>query len=176
MSYLKTISQAEAEGKVAAIYERFSEVFGNVPNVVKMWSASPHFLYQQADYLKYYNEHPNLDPVFFTYIRLLVSVQEKGEYCIRLNTALLLHFGINIDEIKASCENINNVAMEPERKELLLFALKVTREPENVSKNEIERLREFGWEDYEIFDAVLHASNHASYTKLVKAFNIEIDF
>ena len=60
MSIIKTVKPEEATGKVAAIYQKFIDMMGFVPNAFLLRSSSPELLQWQANSLGYYWNHETL--------------------------------------------------------------------------------------------------------------------
>lgn len=176
MCLLKTITPPEASGQVKLIYSEFEKVFGKVPNVFQMFSVNPHFLVKQAEYLSYYSQHQTLTGEFNAYIRVLVSEMLKCNYCIRLNSALLMSMGIPEDEILTARKDFTKVNMDTKKKTLLLYVLKLVENPHAMTEEDLNHVRASGWSEKEIFDAAFHAANHSAFVKLVDTFKVIPDF
>lgn len=176
MCLLKTVTPDKASGQVKAIYTEIEKVFGKVPNVIQMFSVNPHFLIKQAEYLGYYGQHPTLTSDFNAYVRLLVSEMLNCEYCIRLNSALLRSMGVTDDELLAARKDFSKVKLDNKRKTLLLYVLKLVKDPHTMTEEELDKVRAEGWSDSEIFDASFHAANHSAFVKLVDTFKVIPDF
>jgi alkylhydroperoxidase family enzyme len=176
MSLLRTIEPENANGVVADIYDNASNVFKKVPNVIKFYSVNPHWQTKLMEYLGYYSQHPKYSVILTAYIRLLVSVQLKCEYCIKFNSAILIHEGVKHTDLLTAMDNPENVELPDNEKAILLYALKVVADPHNRTENEVNELRNLGWDDSEIFDLVYHATNHSGFVKLLDAFKVEVDY
>ena len=74
----------------------------------------------------------------------------------------------DLENLKADPEN---APLEEFQKKMLLFVLKVVKSPEDVSKDDIEKLRQLGWSDEHIFDAAFHGASMAAPSILYQAFS-----
>ncbi len=62
--------------------------------------------------------------------------------------------------------------MDGKNKAMLLFVAKAIRSPETVTQEDVDALREVGWTDTDIFDAVFHGASMAGPSILFKAFKM----
>lgn len=176
MSLLKTIKPEEATGAVAEIYKKYEEELTKVPNVIQMYSTNAKWLYQVGENLKYFSEHESYHKEFFFLMRILIADFYKGEYCLRLNTAILKYLDYSAEELE-EIKKDHNKAKIPEKEIVLLsYIVKVATNPDSSTNLDIIKLKEFGWKDDEIFDALFNAVTFSGYIKLVKALKITADF
>lgn len=176
MSLLKTIKPDEATGTVAEIYKRFEEAFLKVPNVIQMYSSNPYHLAKVAEFLHYYSEHPKINIKFLSYMRMIVAHYYQCQYCVNLNSSVLLHLGEKQETLTAALTDISNSNISEDELALLHYTVKVATKPEECTEEDINVVREHGWEDQHIFDAIFNAANFTGFVKLIKALKIEIDF
>jgi uncharacterized peroxidase-related enzyme len=157
MSYLKTVSPEDATGQVAEVYKPVMEMVGMVPAPLQLMSASPNLLVIQKQIIDYYGAHPTLSQGLLALIRLLVSEELQYEYCISFNSNILKMVGIaSDDQLAAVMADPRQAPLEEKEKALLALVLKVCANPEEVQESEIQDLRDLGWEDPDIMDAVSH--------------------
>lgn len=175
MAIIKTIDPKEATGKVAAIYDHFISKFGMVPNAFKVTSSSEFLLSMQASNLSYYMQHPTLKPKLLSFIRMLVSVKHQCEYCVNMNTGMLLNSGVSMDDIQATKANPENAPMEGKDVAMLVFVLKVIGNSNEISENDLDKLRKLGWSDTEILEATFHGTSQIGTDMIFNAFKVEND-
>lgn len=176
MSLLKTIKPEEARGPVAEIYKRFEEAFTKVPNVIQMYSSNPYHLGKVAEFLGYYSEHPTIDVKFLCYMRMIVANYYKGQYCVNLNTSVLLHLEEKQEILDAAKVDPAKANLPDDQIALLIYTVKVATRPEECTEQDINEVRRHGWEDKHIFDAIFNAAKFTGFIKLIKALKVEIDF
>ncbi len=170
MFKLKTVKPEEATGKVAEAYSVFPAGIP-VPAPLILMSASPDLLHLQSQVIRHYMTHSKLDMGLLAIIRYLAANEYGYEFCIKLNTGILkMAGGFSESELEELRKNPENAQMDESQKALLLFVLKVIRIPEAVTEADVEKLREMGWTDQDIFDASFHGTSMIGMSKLYKAF------
>lgn len=175
MAIIETVKPEEATGMLAEIYKRFEETMGMVPNAFMIRSASPEQVAHQAKILSYYWHHETLSHNLLAFIRMLVSVEHHCEYCINLNTGILMQNGIKPEELKAAKEDYEKIPLPEKEKELIKFVLKVVKDSRSTTAADVEHLRSLGWTDKDILDAANHGTSQVASDMLFNAFQIDPD-
>lgn len=176
MTLLKTISKEEAKGSVAAVYQMMEDRVKFIPNVVKLHSASPEFFEKFMAITGYYTDHPTLDPVLVSYIRLLISNMEGANYCVRLQSAVLNNYQVNKEDITDACTNYGNINLDTKRKLLLCFVMDMMYDKLTNTKENIAELTEAGWTEKDIYEACMLGAVQKGVTKVIKGFEVDFDF
>jgi len=157
MSFLRTVKPEEATGTVAEIYKPMQEALGLVPAPLQLLSASPELLKAMAPVRAYYMKHPTLKPGLLALIRLLVAEELQYNYCVSLNRNILKMMGISDDDqLAAIMADPSKAPLEEKEKAMLEVVLKTATKPETVQEGDIQRLRDLGWQDSDILDAMSH--------------------
>lgn len=175
MAIIKTVKPEEATGKLAEIYKRFEETMGMVPNAFRIRSASPDQVEHQARVLSYYWHHETLSHNLLAFIRMLVSVAHHCDYCINLNTGILIQNGIKPGDVEAAKKDQEKIPLAEKEKELIQFVLKVVKDSKSTRAEDMDRLRSLGWDDRDIVDAVNHGTSQVATDMLFNAFHIDPD-
>jgi alkylhydroperoxidase family enzyme len=173
MTLLNTISPEKADGEIAERYEKFIKTAGTVPKPFEMLSVSPNILKIQGQLIDYFMNHPNLGFPLLAHIRYLVAKAYDYSFCINFNSQLLMFAGLDENQIKTISEDPSQASLEEKDKQLLLFVLKSIKTPEAVTQDDVDTLRDLGWTDTDIFDAVAHGTNMIGASIMMKAFKIE---
>ncbi len=172
MALITTVSPEKAEGQIAQAYKPFLDTIGVVPKPLEMMSSSPVLLKLQAEPIGYFMQPPPLGLPLLTFIRLLVAVEYDYEFCIGFNSGLLESQGISADQLSSAKTDPSQAPLEEKDKAMLLFVLKAVKNPEAVEQNDVDGLRELGWNDKDIFDAVAHGMGMIGPSKMFKAFKM----
>jgi len=154
MAIIKTIKPEDATGKVKEIYSMFNQRMGMVPSGIQLFSASPEILEAQAGFMAVSMAQKKFSPALLAFIRILVSVEHKCQYCIDVNVGMLMNSGMSKEAIDASIADPNKTPLDEKEKAILLFVLKSVKEPLSIDSSQIEKLRTLGWDDKDIFEAV----------------------
>ncbi|MBI5843356.1 MAG: hypothetical protein HZB23_01655 [Deltaproteobacteria bacterium] len=157
MPLLNIVPPEKAEGKVKDAYSIFEKMGMPVPLPLQMISVSPEILAIQMKVMMNYFKHPTLTLPLLAHIRLLVATGENYPFCMNFNRELLRGFvGLTDEQIDAAIKDPKSAALQEKDRELLAYVVKVVADPALSDKKDIERLRELGWSDGDIFDAVNH--------------------
>ena len=174
MPLIQTIAPEEATGELAKLYKIIEAMRGSVGNNAKLFSISPELLRQQMDFIRFYMNHPTLSLPLLAAIRIMVSSGEECQFCIDYNTGMLINLaGWSFEQVTAM-RNDPNAANLPEREIVMLnLAIKAIRNAHGVSANDLDTLREMGWSDSDILDAVNHATRMLATDIIFNTFKIE---
>ena len=176
MSLLKTIEPEAAEGVVADVYNEIQELFGFVPNAMRLDSINPEHMAHHWSAIRQVLEHPTLSQQLFTTIRLLVSEAQRCDYCIGLNASLLMQMhGMSQEQIAAITADPGNAPLDDKEKALLLFTLRAVNDSTGTGADDIRKLRQAGASEREIFDALAHGSQQVGGDIMLNAFKVEPD-
>jgi uncharacterized peroxidase-related enzyme len=176
MALINMVDKDNATGRVADIYEIMVNTMGFIPNAFKVYSSSEHVLDTQFGNLGYYMRHPVLSGKLLAFIRLLVSEQEACAYCIGVNTGILFQYGVLPDAITEIRKDPSKAPLEPKELAMLLFVLKMVKDPASVNADDVAGLRNLGWTDKDILEASYHGASQVGADKIFNAFKIELDF
>lgn len=164
---------AGEEARVAGILDAIQRRIGFVPDGLRLYSLSPALLESFVGNVAYFNGGSRLRPMLTAMIRYLVSWQSKCSFCIDMNEGFLTNMGLDLDEIRAARANPDAAPLPPEEKELLKIALKAVEHPDSVTLADVVKARTQGWQDRDIFDAVVQAANNRAFNLVLRTFNIE---
>ncbi len=174
MSYLKEIPPEQAEGARAELFRLIEEKIGYVPNAFKMLAVSETVARNQLEFIGWSQSHPSLSPKFSAILRLLVSREKACSYCIDANTAILQnHFSMTSEQIEALKQNPGDAPLDEREKALLVFVLDAVENSLGVTSADIEALRELGWSDAEILEALYQGAHQVAVDILFNAFNVQ---
>lgn len=175
MALLKMVPPERAEGKLADLYSIAEEMFGAVPNNVRMLGVSPAVLENQLEFAMYFRAHSTLSVPFLAMLRLLVARSTESPYCEKLNTGLLMQLGVPADKVEALKGDLQSGPLNDKEKALLTFVLRATREPHSITAEDVQNLRGLGWSEADIIDAVAHGARAVATNIIFDTFKLEDD-
>ncbi len=161
------------EERVENVLGAIGEHIGFIPDGLKLYSFSPPLLESFVGNISYFNGGTNIPPSLTALIRYLVSAKADCQYCIDLNEGFLSNMGVDLDAVRAARSNIELAPVDDKEKSLLKLALKAVDSPLDVSHDDLQLVREHGWNDRDIFDAVVQANNNRAFNNILRTFNIE---
>lgn len=175
MALLTLVPPEKAEGKLSELYTLTEEMFGAVPNNVRMLGVSPAVLENQLQFARYYRAHSTLSVPFLAMLRLLVAKATKSPYCEKLNTGMLMQLGVPAEKVDALKADPKSAPLNNEEQALLTFVLKAVRDPQGVTASDVQELRNLGWSEADIFDAVAHGARAVATNIIFDVFKLEDD-
>lgn len=175
MALIEFVSEENAQGEVANVYNTLKEKWGFVPDALKLFSPSEFLINHVFSSIGYFSTNMDLGGKLLALIRLMVSEEEKCVFCISMNRGILMQYGFLPEQLDAIQSDIENVSLPENEKSLLKFALKVVKNSSGVTSEDVQGLKSLGWTDKQILEAAYHATNQLSTDKLFNAFQINND-
>ncbi|THB73630.1 MAG: hypothetical protein D3926_23400 [Desulfobacteraceae bacterium] len=173
MPIIQTVDPQNAKGNVKEAYAVFEQMGADVPLPMQMHSASPELMGVHHGIMKYFMTHKNLGFPVLTHIRLLTANEENYPYCTNLNAQWLqMAGGLTPEQIEAAKQDPENAALDDKDKALLKFVVQVVKDPASTTAEDIQNLRDLGWTDADVFDAVYHAMGMVGAGIMFKAFKM----
>ncbi len=174
MPIIETITPEAATGELAKLYKIITAMRGNVGHNARIFSVSSELLRQQIDFIRFYSEHPTLSMPLLAAIRIMVSSDEACQFCIDFNTALLINYaGWSMEQVTAMRSNIDDANLNERDLSMLRLAVKAVRDAHTVNANDLDMLREMGWHDSDMLEAVNHAARMLATDVVFNTFKIE---
>ncbi len=158
MSWIKTIAYEQASGRLRKLYDRIKGPDDNVDNIMLAHSLRPHTMEGHMALYKHVIHHSSntLARSYLEIIGVYVSILNDCEYCIEHHFAglcRLLQDQERANAIRSALEN-EEPAAAFHGKELagLNYARMLTADPSAVDAQDIDELRESGFDDGEILE------------------------
>ena len=158
MTWISTISYDDAGGLLKELYERIKGPDNNVDNIMLAHSLRPHTMQGHMTLYKYVLHHPRntLPKSYLETIGVYVSMLNDCNYCVEhhfAGLARLLADEQRAAEIRSALEN-GDPAAAFEGRDLagLEYAARLTTAAADLSRADIDALREAGFDDGEILE------------------------
>ena len=166
---LSIVEPDAATGRLKEIYDFFPPELG-VPKILQLYSASPELLERQLGVIRYFREHPRLSPGFSAALRYAVAVKAGHAACETFNHKLLLRMGLEEQEVRQLTQEAAQKALEPNEQVLLDFVLRAVDAPASVTGADIVAVKDHGYLESDILDAMVMAGNMISSSVVWKTF------
>jgi uncharacterized peroxidase-related enzyme len=167
MSYIETVPEDEAVGDVAAIYETLHNTLGYLPNYGRQFSHRP-AVYQAWAQLNSAIKS-TMDPRRYELATVAAAVRRKSSYCSIAHAEKLLGLGSSPDELTALAKAPRSAGLSEEEQAIVDYATKVAGDPASVDESDVERLRQAGLSDAEVFDVAATAAARCFFASLSDA-------
>jgi uncharacterized peroxidase-related enzyme len=176
MPLITTIAPEQAEGTVAAVYAEIQQLFGFVPNAIRLDSINPEHMSRHWNQIKESIQHSSLSQKLFTLIRYRVSEIERCEYCIGLNGGMLIQMhGMTQEQLAAVSADPATAPLADKEKALLQFVVRAVKDSNGISAEDMQGLREAGCTEREIFDSLTHGAQQMAGDIVLNTFKVEAD-
>lgn len=178
MPFVQWIEEQDAQGDVAdgyAMYFRKRPDRTKVADIIKCFSHRPDFMKQVMDFswqVHFCDGH--LTERTKEMIATLVSGQNRCPYCM-CSHAYFLHKQQVEDSAVAHIGRgeVDEASITDAEKALLRFARLLTKEPYRNSPEEIQKLRDAGWTDPQIAEAIYITAMFAFFNRVANGFGLK---
>jgi uncharacterized peroxidase-related enzyme len=173
MAFTETVSEAEATGAVAAMYETDRQVFGMLPNFTRALSLRP----EAYGAWRGLNGaiKASMDLRRYELATLAAARRLHSSYCTLAHGSVLLDKFIDADVLIATMQDHRAAGLDEVDVAVMDLAGKVADDACGVTDADIERLRSLGLTDAEIIDVVLAAAARCFFSKTLDALGVEPD-
>ncbi len=175
LAWIRQVSEAEAEGKLGKVYVALERARGKVSNIMKVQSLDPDAM---EAHLRLYSR------LMFTesgvsrdeaeMIAIAVSQTNRCEYCVKHHAEALAALWNDKEKIARFLDDPDDADISTKQRAVLEYARKLTATPHEVSKKDVESLRDESISDAEI----LRINMIVSYFNFVNriAVGLGVDF
>jgi uncharacterized peroxidase-related enzyme len=181
MTWISTISYDNADGVLKKLYDRIKGPDNNVDNIMMAHSLRPHSMQGHMTLYKYVLHHPRntLPKSYLETIGVWVSLLNECSYCVEHHfggLSRLLNDDARAADIRAAMEK-EEVAQAFDGKELagLQYAAKLTTAAAEVSEEDVQDMRDAGFDDGEILEINQVTAYFAYANRMVLGLGINTD-
>lgn len=164
----------EEEAKVNGIFGNIEKHLGFVPDGLRLFGISPPLLETFVTNIGYFSMGgTQVPPPLMAMIRYQISWNGGCTFCIDMNEGFMMSMGIDIDRIRASRGKPDVAPFTPKEIALLKLVIKAVETPDAITKSDLDAVRNQGWDDRAIFDAVVQGANNRAFSTVLRTFKIE---
>jgi len=174
MSWINEIDVDEAKGELADVYDSIAKSRGKVSNVVSAQSLNPRALKAHMDlyYSTVYGKMA-LRRVDRELIAVVVSAVNKCPYCIQHHAEALNAYWKNPQRVAQAQEDFHDANLSDAQVVMCQFAENLTRSASSASEEEIQLLREAGFDDTDILNITLIIGYFNFVNRITLALGVE---
>jgi uncharacterized peroxidase-related enzyme len=173
MAFIRTVPADKAEGILYEIYQEDMKTKGYVANHTSAFSLRPEVYRAWQNLLNSIRSKMRLRR--FELVTLAAAQALKCTYCMLAHGAVLKKNFFSASELAEIAKDFRNSGLPVEEVALMEFAQKVTLEPNQITSQDIDLLREKGLSDEEILDVVLTVTARNFMSKTLDALGAEPD-
>ena len=172
--YLKTVSDAEAEGEIAQIYADERAAMGMVMNATRCWSARPDMLAPVEHLLHQMRDRFSLGLVNFRLITLIAARHVPSSYCSHVYFRTLSK-ALGRDKVLAIHRDFRNAGLTAAEVAMLAYAEQIAIDASKITEADIDALRAVGFSDLNIADIALAASYRSFMSRYFDAVGATVE-
>jgi uncharacterized peroxidase-related enzyme len=174
MTFVSSIADDAAEGPVRAMYDADRTAAGAIPNYTRAFSARPD-VYAAWKALNGAVK-ANMDPRRYELATLAAARRLRSSYCMLAHASVLLDRGLmSADALGEVAADHREADLSPVEVAVMDLADKVAADATSVTQADVDRLRELGLSDAEVFDVVAAAAMRCFFSKTLDALGVQAD-
>ena len=166
MSFIETTPLEDADGAVREMYERQQGAWGYVPNYAKSFSHRPEVMARWGQLLAEIRRP--LDDRTFELVTLAAALELKHTPCSLAHGNSLTPFFSNA-EICSIARQEPVAALTEAEEEMMRFSRKVANDASTVTAADVQKLKDHGLSDADVFDVAVTSAGRAFFTKVLDA-------
>ena len=172
MSNIDLVNPDNASGKQKELFNQINSAFGVVPNMFKAIGNSPAALQSMFGSFGALGGG-KLGAKLGEQIAVLVADINRCEYCLAAHTMLGQNAGLSAEQMESAQSGKSSDA---KTQAALDFSAKLVRNRAQISKSDVQQVRDAGFNDEEIAEILAHVALNifTNYTNV--AFDVPIDF
>lgn len=172
MAFIETIPVPDIDADVRAMYERQQAHYGYVPNYAKVFCYRPEVMRLWAQLQSGIKRHMNKKR--FELVTFAAAHALRSTLCSVAHGKALTEF-FSIEDVLAMARGEVPESLSAAEAAMVAFGRKVARDASAVTSGDVERLRQRGFSDAEIFDITATAAARAFWTKVIESLGVEAD-
>jgi len=174
MSWIEVIDSEEAEGELKDIYMILGKKRGKVANIMKIHSLNPSSMKAHMDlYLTLMFGKSGLTREEREMIAVAVSSANGCDYCINHHAEALNHYWKDVRKLNEFVKSHDLPELGERKRRMVEYAIKLTKSPGDMSKDDINALRRQGFSDRDILDINLIASYFNFVNRIALGLGVE---
>ena len=172
MAYIETVQSADANDELRAMYERQRAHYGYLPNYAKVFCHRPEIMGLWAQLQSGIKRH--MDKRRFELVTFAAANALRSTLCSLAHGKVLTEF-FSMEDVQAMARGAAPKSLSAAEAAMMAFGRKVAHDATAVTLGDIDRLKQHGFTDAEIFDITAAAAARAFWTKVLDSLGVEAD-
>lgn len=177
MPWIKVIDEKESEGELKGVYDLIKSKRGKVGNILKIQSLNPKTM---ESHLSFYidvmfgkSSSKSIKRELRELIATTVSIINKCQYCINHHAEALLHYWNDEEKLNKYINDFNSIRFPDRIRKILDYCIKLTKNPDHMTENDVQALRDQNIEDEEILNINLITSYFNFVNRVASGLGVE---
>lgn len=155
MSFIGLVSDEQASPALKELYAKIRDSFGFLPNYFQALGRAPHALETHLALGEALGKDGALSQAVKEEIGLVVSGINSSSYCIAAHLEILRKLGVEKSLGRKLATDYANAPVGEKEKALFRFADKLTRKPFDITREDVQAVRQAGWDEQALLETVL---------------------
>jgi uncharacterized peroxidase-related enzyme len=173
MAFIGMVSDEDASGEARKLFEHAKQERGYIPNYLRLFAHRPAVYGAWRSLLGSITE--NMDTRRYELATIAAARKMRSTYCTLAHGTVLLDRFLDADQLRDTVLDHHAADLDEVDVAVMDLAEKVADDATAVIPADIEKLRELGLTDPEIFDVVLAAAVRSFYSKTLDALCVQAD-
>lgn len=173
MPRIETVQPDQAQGVVKQGYDTFLTHYGTIPKPIEILSVSPGLFELQLARIRYFATQSNLSFGLLTHIRYMASLELDYKFCIDFNKTLLEKQGLCQQDFSNLEKEPFQTMLEGNEDAMLRFVVKALKNPGAVIDEDTLALKEMGWSDRDMVDALAQGVSMTDHAVMMQVFDMD---
>jgi uncharacterized peroxidase-related enzyme len=172
VAYIDTAQSPAGNEELRAMYERQQAHYGYLPNYAKVFCYRPEIMGLWAQLQSGIKRH--MDRRRYELVTFAAANALRSTLCSLAHGKLLTAF-LSMEDVQAIAKGETPKSLSAAEAAMMAFGRKVARDASAVTADDVERLKQHGFTDAEIFDISATAAARAFWTKMLDSLGVEAD-
>ncbi len=173
MAFIEQVTDEEATGRAREILETDRAATGFVQNHVRAFASRPD-VYDAWVQLRGAIAGP-MDKRRYELATVAAAAEIHSSYCCLVHGKILADQFVDADAVCALVDGTAETKLDDEEVAVVELARKVAQDASTVTQADIDRLRDAGLSDGEIFEVILAAAMRCFFSKTLDACGVQPD-
>ncbi len=174
MPWIEVVEENDSSGDLKEIYEKIVKKRGKLSNIMKIHSLNPIAMDKHMDlYLALMFGSSNLSREDRELIAVVVSSVNKCPYCIKHHAEALNYYWKNEERMQMLINDYQSVDLPEKILKMLDYVYKLTKNPYNVNKTNVDTLKNMGFLDEDILNINLITSYFNFVNRIALGLGVE---
>lgn len=178
MAYVSLIEQGSSKDPIViAVYEEIKAElgFGIVPNLFKSMANNPGFLKGNWEKFRATILQGRLPRTLKEMIGVVISQANHSDYALKVHLHGLSALGISEEVLQLLVTDFDQCPLPDRQKAIIYFGLRAGTQPQALTTDDYQRLRDLGLDEIELFEILATANLFTAVNQYTDAIALDID-
>ena len=173
MTFIDTVPEEQASGRLAEQYQATRATYGYLPNLVQAFSLRPEVFDAWQQLMATVKDGADLRR--YELATMAAARRLHSSYCMLAHGKVLIDEYLDAGVVRDLAVDHHAADLDEVDVAVMDLAEKVADDASSVTQADIDRLRDLGLSDKEVFDVVLSATIRCFFSKTLDAVGAQAD-